>query len=949
MPIPRRIALVLLAVGAYAALAHAQPGAARVAAPTQRYALAAPAPHYKIETPGVDRARELAADLGAPKSRPLRYAVSREIHNAAFSRNAQSAGEWLDLPGGMALWRLPVHAGGALTLDFGFRKLFLPPGAQLFVSNANQQLGPYDDGDNSRDGQFWTPLLYGDDALIEVLLPAAMKPWLEIDLRTVHVGYRDIFAPVRAKSFFDPALGSGACNLDTICAQGDPWRAEINAETILVYNGGFCSGQLLNDARGDLVPYLSTANHCIDNAADAASLIVYWKYESPVCRAPFSADSAQPVPTQNAIEQVGGADLVATYQPADFTLLRLRTTPPDAAHVYFNGWDRSENVFDGAAVMHHPQADAKRISFAAGTVTLDDRGSNSTSAPGIHHWRVDHYSVGTTEEGSSGSGLLDGSHRLRGVLSGGAALCSDLQGDDYYGRVSSAWEGDGTLGGRLRDWLDPAGSGVLAIDGANAEPAPVVNLILSSATLITNQQLTISAQVTGGTPPYSYAFDVDGDGVADNLDPNAASMIASYPQAFAGNVRVTVTDQFHHSGSASRALIVKAQSIKYIPSSGIGEAQDQADPVAIVCGNSDAIGDPGERFDAAVHLQNLGSATSSGGYAVFAQDTSVANASKIVLETPAVAVPTLAPGESALVHMTFSIAPDAVCGAKVVIDYLGTADDNGFTSNPHKAAELNGPPVAQCHPASCTITPATIIPKRGNFFDAHRAGSGMTQLSALVPGAGPVFFGAWFTGDAQRYPTWYIVNDTLHANQVNTTLFQTHLNAPDQFPEVGVAVGSAQISVVSETKFIYTWVLNGKAGGGIYVPLLVDSQNQLRSWFNTGQSGWGTFDELFPSVGVEGHPYMFNLDFLYDRAGTPRWTTGSDGSYVDGDVLTEMVARPSCPACVWLDYTIGAQAVGPLSYQFNGATPSITTNLLFPDAYPGTWIRTALPLVPLVQ
>ena len=157
------------------------------------------------------------------------------------------------------------------------------------------------------------------------------------------------------------------------------------------------------------------------------------------------------------------------------------------------------------------------------------------------------------------------------------------------------------------------------------------------------------------------------------------------------------------------------------------------------------------------------------------------------------------------------------------------------------------------------------------------------------------------------------------------------------------------MNLVSETKFIYTWVLNGKAGGGIYVPLLVDSQNQLRSWFNTGQSGWGTFDELFPSVGVEGHPYMFNLDFLYDRAGTPRWTTGSDGSYVDGDVLTEMVARPSCPACVWLDYTIGAQAVGPLSYQFNGATPSITTNLLFPDAYPGTWIRTALPLVPLVQ
>lgn len=942
----RRCCALLLALLAGSVAAHAQGG--RALAPTQRYALAAPAPRYMLETAGVDRARELAADAGTPKSRPLRYAVAREIHNVLLSRSTQSGGEWLELPGAMALWRLPLHADGALTLDFGFRKLFLPPGAQLFIGNASQRLGPYDERDNGRDGTFWTPLLHGDDALIEVLLPRAMKPWLELDLGTVHVGYRDIFAPAPGKSFADPGAGSGSCNVDTVCPQGDPWRSEINAEAIVVFTGFFCSGQLLNDTRGDHVPYLSTANHCIASQADASSVVVYWKYESPVCRAPFSAASAEPVPTGAAIEQVGGADLVATYQPADFTLLRLRTTPPQDAHVYFNGWDRSEDLFDGASVMHHPQADAKRISFAAGTVTLDDV-ERSPNAPGAHHWRVDHYSLGTTEEGSSGSGLLDGNHRFRGVLSGGAALCSDLQGDDYYGRLSSAWEGGGTPSSRVRDWLDPAASGAVTVDGSSAEAVPVVDLALSASTLLQNQQVTFSASASGGAPPYTYAFDVDGDGAADNLDGTAATMIASYPDAFAGNVRVTVTDHAGHSGTATRALLVQAQSVKYQSASGLPLGQNDADPVAVACGNDDAVGDPGERFDAAVHLQNLGNAASSGGYAVFAQDTAIANASKIVLETPVVALPALAPGAGALVHMTFAIPAEAACGARVAINYLGTADDNGFVSNPHRVADLNAAPVTQCHPAACTITRGSLIPKRGNFFDPHRAGSGMTQLSALVPGPGPVFFGAWFTGDAQRYPTWYVVNDVLHENQVNTTLFQARLNAPDQFPEVGVAVGSAQVSVISETKFVYTWTLDGKAGGAIYVPLLNDSQNQLRSWFNTAQSGWGTFDELFPSVGAEGHPYMFNLAFLYDHAGMPRWTTGSDGSYVDGHVLTEMVARPSCPACVWLDYTIGAQAVGPLSYRFNGVQPSITTNLLFPDAYPGSWVRNALPLVPLVQ
>jgi hypothetical protein len=931
--------------------AQAQPPAAHIATPSERYALAAPLSRFGIEPAGVDRALELAADIGAPKSRPLRYAVSREIHNATFSRNAQSGGEWNDLPDGMALWRLPVHAAGALTLDFGFRKMFLPPGAQLFVSNANRQLGPWSDADNSRSGEFWTPLLYGDDALIEVLLPQRMKQWLEIDLRTVHVGFRDVFAPSsRAKSFFDPGEGSGSCNLDTICPQGDPWRSEINAEAILVYNGGFCSGQLLADTRNDHTPYLSTANHCIDKQSDATSLIVYWKYESPVCRAPFSNDSALPVPTDAAIAQTGGSTLVATYQPADFTLLLLNTTPPPSAHVYFNGWDRGESTFDGAAVMHHPQADSKRISFAAGTVTIDDRDPDVTSAPGLHHWRVDHYSIGTTEEGSSGSGLLDGNHLLRGVLSGGAALCTDLQGDDYYGRLSTAWEGGGTPDTRVRDWLDPAASGAQTQQGSSAEATPSVALALSANTLLVNQQVTFTATVSGGTPPYTYAFDVDGDGVADNLDANAASMIASYPNAFAGNVTVTVADHAGHSGTASRALIVQAANLQYQQTSGTSAGSDNGDPVTVLCGNADAVADPGERFDAAVHLQNLGSATSSGGYAVFAQDISTANASKIVLETPAVAVPTLVPGDSAVVHMTFSIPPEAACGARIVINYLGTADNNGFTSNPHKVADLNAAPVTQCHTATtCSIAVNNIIPKRGNFFDPHRAGSGITQLTALVPGIDPVFFGAWFTGDAAHNPTWYLVNDGLHANQVNTTLFQTHLSAPNQFPETGINVGNAQISVISETKFVYTWVLNGKAGGGIYVPLVNDSQNTLRSWFNTNESGWGTFDELFPSVGVEGHPFMFNLAFLYDNAGTPRWTTGSDGSYVDGHVLSETVARPSCPACAWLDYTIGAQAVGPLSYQFSGATPSITTNLVFPNAYPGTWLRTALPLVPLVQ
>ena len=940
----------LIVTCATASVTYGQPPSARLITPSQRYALTAPAPRYTLEAEGVDRVQALAADIGTPKSAPLRYALSREIHNAAFSQGKSLAGEWRDLADGMALWRLPVHATGALTLDFGFRHFFLPPGAQLFIGNANRQLGPYGDGDNPRSGEFWTPLLYGDDALIEVLLPQAMKPFLQIDLGTVHVGYRDIFRP---KAFSDPGVGSGSCNVDTICPQGDPWRSQINAEAVVVLNGGFCSGQLLNDVRNDHVPYLSTANHCISTQSDATSLIVYWKYESPVCRGIGSADSGAPVPTDQAIAQTGGAQLLATYEPADFTLVQLNTPPPAAAKVYWNGWDRSDDAFSGAVVLHHPSSDAKRISFAAGLVTLEDD-AGSADVPGQHHWLVDHYDLGTTEEGSSGSGLIDANHHLRGVLSGGAALCSDPAGNDYYGRLSSAWEGGGDQSSRLRDWLDPDASGLSSHDGIGACVAPTVNLNTSANPLIAGQRVTISAYASGGAPPYTYAFDVDGDGMADNQDAQASSLIAAYPGAFSGNVGVTVTDSSGCVGAASRALIVQAQNAGPFGTCFFSSCPPGLPPSPIdvewTCGadgpsDSDPTGSArGAHVLLHLNLRNSGTAPTSNAYAVFAQNLSQPGQAKITLENPAVTVPTLAPNDEANVALAFDVAADAQCNAPFEIDFVGTADDNSFASNPMPLYTGS----VRCQPALCPAQITPIVPKRGNFFDPHRAGSGMTQFTASVPGIDPVFFGAWFTGDSARHPTWYIVNDALHANQVNTTLYQTHLSAPDQFPETATAVGNAQVSLISATKFAYTWVLNGVAGGAIYVPVVADPHSSLRSWFNTGQNGWGTFDELFPSGGSQFHPYMFNLVFLYDNAGMPRWTTGADATYVDGHVLTEMVARPSCPSCVWLDYSVGAQVVGPLSYRFSGGRPFISTNLSFPAAYPGTWIRNSLPLTPLL-
>ncbi len=828
----------------------------------------------------------------------------------------------------MALWRIPLHAPHALTLDFGFRRFFLPPGAQLFIHNAAQTLGPYTDADNPRSREFWTPLIAGDSAQIEVLLPQAMKPFLELELSMLHAGYRELFA---AKSLNDPNTGSGACNVDTICPQGDIWRREVDAEAVLVANATFCSGQLINNTRGDHTPLLLTANHCYATQTAGNALVVYWKYESPTCRVVGSTANAQPVPTTNALAQTGGATLLATNADSDVTLFQLAAAPPAAANGYFNGWDNTETAFSDGVVIHHPNADAKRISFAAGTIVTND---DTSIGEGIHHWRVDHYSQGTTEVGSSGAGLLDGSHRLRGVLSNGAADCSDPAGEDYYGRISTAWQGGGTPDTRLSDWLDPGATGATQLDGVASCTPPTVSLAISSNPIVAGDKVVFSASAVGGSAPYHYAFDVDGDGIADSTDPSQSSIPAVYPGAFSGNVSVSVTDSSGCTGAASRALVVQSAQIAQTPA--------PLSAPTLLCGGASTAFNPGQRWRTPVALINNGNIASQAGYAIFAQDPATLGQARLTVETPAVAVPALAPGQIAVLNLDYAIDAANACGAPVRIDYLGAADGRGF--NASASTMVDATIDASCQTITTCPAMTTALPlDAGSYYDPLRAGTGMTLASVPQGTNDPVFFGLWFSGDMARQPIWYQVQATLHANQVNSPLYMTQQTSPPAWPVRPASIGSAQITLVEPDKFVFTWNFNGNAGGSLFVPV-TSYPSTIRIWYNPAESGWGLYDQLVQLNGASAPPLLASLAYIYDSAGTPRWIEATNPSYSDGATLAAISLRPACPSCVWLDYRAGEQTAGDLTYTGSSSNIQISTNLFFPNAIPGGWTRNQLPL-----
>ncbi len=383
-------------------------------------------------------------------------------------------GTWSDLGDGGRIWRLQVVSTGARTLNFGFTSFDLPPGATLHLYPAASRdfFGPYTARD-AAEGQFWTPVIAGDAAVVELFVPAdaAFEPRLEI-AQVAH-DYRG-FDQLRRN-----LEKSGWCNNDVICPEWDPWDDQINSEGVYTRNGTWmCSGQMINSHNTVPPPYFLTAYHCGITSSNASTVVIYWNFQSPVCGQLGGGSLAQ---------HSNGTTLKSRNSPSDFCLIELNAVPPDEFNIYYTGWNAEEAHRPANCIaIHHPNTDEKAISFNDDPITVTSY--LGTAVPGDgSHWRIDNWEDGTTEGGSSGSGIWDPDKRLVGQLHGGYASCSSIT-SDWYGRLSKSWLGSGSSANRLSDWLDPQGTGVLVLNGRYRQDPTSVEPISPATTALRGVQ-----------------------------------------------------------------------------------------------------------------------------------------------------------------------------------------------------------------------------------------------------------------------------------------------------------------------------------------------------------------------------------------------------------------------------------------------------------------------------
>lgn len=428
----------------------------------------------KESMPSIDKAAIEQSDLAeAAAGLPPRFGWPMSVNF-----NLNNSGVWQVLPNGDRIWRLKIEANEAKSINLLYEDFYMPPGGQLFLYNevTGQTIGAFTNINNKIDYKFATGLIYGEQTTLEYYEPAAVTGQGRLTIGTVVHGYRYIPNPKFDKSFGD----SGNCNINTVCSQGDGWRDEIKAVGLMVIAGTrWCSGALYGNTNMDCTARYVTANHCLQSF-DAASnpnattFSFIWRYESPNCTPNGGSGNDGPTNmTTVGAKVVGNNGNPGSVNGTDFAVLELTESPVNY-DVYFLGWDASSTSHSSATGIHHPAGDVKKISMENQALTSTNYYGTSVIASGTH-WRVLDWDSGTTEGGSSGSPLLNSTtRRAIGHLSGGDAACGNNL-PDWYGQTLQSWTNYGALSPqrRMKDWLDPGNTGILAIDGYYPTNCPI--------------------------------------------------------------------------------------------------------------------------------------------------------------------------------------------------------------------------------------------------------------------------------------------------------------------------------------------------------------------------------------------------------------------------------------------------------------------------------------------
>ncbi len=352
---------------------------------------------------------------------PLKIGVVKPLETEV----AIGAGQVRRTADGGAVWATTVRAEGAGAVRLHVQDLALPLNAELYVYSRNGlAYGPYTGSGPDFTGDFWTPAVFGPEAVLQIRL-SREADLSAVSFRITEAGLiterfagslREGFdAPgrIREKAGTDapfPCSNPG-CVVDATCtnvAIANP--AKLATAKMEWVSGAFiytCTGGLLSDNNPSQGNFFLTANHCLSSNKTAKNVSFYWRFATSSCNGTCPTNGGWPYVTT-------GATVAASNRRGDFTLMQLTTNPPSGS--VFLAWTSAPVANTNGAALYRisnpnfgPQVYSQQnVSTSAGTCQGWPRGERIYSRD----------ITGATDGGSSGSPVLNALSQVVGQLSG---------------------------------------------------------------------------------------------------------------------------------------------------------------------------------------------------------------------------------------------------------------------------------------------------------------------------------------------------------------------------------------------------------------------------------------------------------------------------------------------------------------------------------------------------
>ncbi len=401
-----------------------------------------------------------------------------------------SKAELISSERGVDVYRLQFKLEGARAVALYYDTFNIPEGGKLYIYTPNHEnvLGAYTNATHQRSGSFATEPVLGSELIMDYeVVKGGSLPNIKIS----GAGY--IFDKVGGRPITDQHYGVGedmsdaTCEVNINCPEGADWQTEKNGVVqMLMVTGNYmsmCSGNLMNNTKGDFTPLILSAAHCASRTAnftptqnDLNKWIFTFHYEKRGCSngtlAIFRGKSIIGA-TMKAFLPIAGQ--------SDGLLLQLTDQIPLRYRVYYNGWDSSADILTSGAGIHHPAGDAMKVSILKKAPTLSTWITTNAVGGTNDHFYF-RYDIGGTEGGSSGSSLFNQNKLVVGTLTGGAGGCG---GTEFYGRLHVHWNkyASGGNSSRMDIYLDPQNNGqTTSLAGTyreNYKPLPSVPLVLA--------------------------------------------------------------------------------------------------------------------------------------------------------------------------------------------------------------------------------------------------------------------------------------------------------------------------------------------------------------------------------------------------------------------------------------------------------------------------------------